>query len=85
MDTETARRTWNDPDVKGAREQSEGYLVNQIRAYLLTEEQRAKLHEWNISIEDLLNGRVAGEDQDQKYAYFFDAWNAVVGRKEFGF
>ncbi|MDP2662042.1 MAG: hypothetical protein Q8R28_15060 [Dehalococcoidia bacterium] len=64
---------------------SEAQLVEAIRGRLLTEEQRGKLYDWNLSIEDLLNGRVEGNDQDMKYAYFFDAWNAAIGRKVFGF
>ncbi len=64
---------------------SEPELVRFIKDRLLTDTQRARLAEWHVSVEDLLNGRVPGPGDEAKYAWFFDQWNAKLGRKEFGF
>lgn len=65
--------------------EEEYQLVKFIRQFLLTPEQKAKLEEWNITIEDILNGRIEGDLEGTKYNYFFDAWNEKLGKKAFGF
>jgi len=62
--------------------QDECYLVTAIKKYLLTEAERKRLFERDVSIEDLLNGRVEGDQGI--YAEMFDAWNALLGWREFG-
>lgn len=85
MTDQESQAYWYAQPQVDAREQDEHYLVSQIRHVLLTPEQKVKLNQWGISIEDLLNGRVEGRDQDEKYSYFFDAWNNRLGRREFGY
>jgi hypothetical protein len=65
--------------------EDERYLVNAIRNHLLTEEQRQQLFQRNISIEDILNGRVQGEDSEEFSNRLFSDWNAKLGWREFGF
>lgn len=62
----------------------ERYLVADIRDKLLTQGQRDLLYLNDLSVEDLLNGRVPSS-HNHLYAIFFDAWNAKIGRKVFGF
>ncbi len=60
----------------------EHWVVAAIKKHLLTEEQRKLMFEADISIEDLLNGRVQiGSDLVTK---IFNEWNAKLGRKQFG-
>lgn len=63
--------------------EEEYQLVNFIRRFLLTREQRDKLEEWDITVEDLLNGRIEGDFDGVKYNYFFEVWNAKLDRKAF--
>lgn len=61
---------------------SEEYLVAAIKRHLLTEDQRRRLYDLRLSIEDLLNGRVEGDQGI--YDEVFDVWNAALGWKAFG-
>ncbi len=55
-----------------------------IRRYLLSDEQRRELFERNLTVLDILNGRFTGEHKSFVYA-LFDVWNAMLGKKHFGF
>lgn len=60
----------------------ECYLVEAIKAFLLTEPQRKEMFDLNVSIEDVLNGRVG------KPAFtdnLFKQWNTVLGFKYFSY
>ena len=63
----------------------EEYLVAAIKRYLRTPEQKAMLDARDISIEDVLNGRIVGADQDDIYNTLFEDWNAKLGFRGFGF
>lgn len=63
----------------------EEYVVPLIKKYLRTPEQRATMNELDISIEDMLNGRVEGEAAQAFVAETFTAWNAKIGYKQFGY
>lgn len=62
----------------------EADLVADIRKYLLTKSQARELFSRGKSIEDLLNGRVSGDDLDRIYSKFFDEWNNKLGFVAFG-
>jgi Trp operon repressor len=62
---------------------AEEHTVRIIKQHLLTPDQRAKLAARFISIEDLLNGRVEGDQGI--YDEIFSVWNAKLGRRMFGF
>lgn len=62
--------------------QDDKYLVAAIKLYLITDGQRFRLYQRGVSLEDLLNGRVEGDQGI--YAEMFDAWNALLGWREFG-
>ena len=53
----------------------EQYLVDAIKKYLLTPEHKALLNSKDISIEDVLNGRIEGDDLQYIYKMLFDDWN----------
>jgi hypothetical protein len=61
----------------------EPYLVAAIKKYLRTPEQKAIMAARDITIEDLLNGRVEGDQSI--YDSIFKEWNATLGEKIFGF
>jgi hypothetical protein len=63
----------------------EHYLVAAIKKHLRTDEQRKALAEADISIEDMLNGRVANEAAMFVIDNIFNEWNAKLGHKAFGF
>lgn len=63
----------------------EEYLVAAIKTYLRTPEQKQFLDSRDISIEDVLNGRIEGEDQDEIYEQLHADWNAKLGFRGFGF
>ncbi len=62
----------------------ERYLVDAIKRYLLTPEQKALLNSRDISIEYYLNGRIEGEDQDEIYISLANDWNNKLGFPCFG-
>lgn len=62
---------------------NEGDTVGVIKRHLLTAEQWRKMSARTLSIEDLLNGRVEGDQGI--YDEVFGEWNAKLGRKLFGF
>lgn len=61
----------------------ERYQVRRIKAHLLTDDQRKKLFELNLSIEEMLNGEFSGKEEDQVHLIFND-WNVRLGRCVFG-
>ena len=67
---------------------SEQYSVAAIKRYLITPEQKAILNQHDVSIEDVLNGRV-DEDDWKDYETFrqalFADWNEKTGAHCFGF
>lgn len=63
----------------------EEYLVEAIKTYLRTEEQRQWLNNHDFSIEDVLNGRCLGEYIDVEIQeILFDPWNDILGFRAFG-
>jgi len=60
----------------------EEYTVAAIKQHLLSEEHRKLLYDRKLSIEDLLNGRVEGDQTI--YETIFADWNTKLGWKEFG-
>lgn len=62
----------------------EEYTVELIKRYLMPEALWALFAERHISIEDVLNGRVEGDDQQQLYDHIFHVWNSQLGRRAFG-
>ena len=62
----------------------EQYLVQGIRKHLLTQEQRLMLYEADLTVEDLLNGRYGGDEQDAIVDRIYSDWNARLGHKHFG-
>jgi len=63
----------------------EQYRVAAIEQYLQTEEQRLEMFNRHISIEKIMNGRVAGEDNHRFIDKLFSEWNAKLGFRCFGF
>ncbi len=61
----------------------ESHLVTAIRKHLLTPQQRRILADLNLSIEDILNGRVTGYSEWAVDA-IFDEWNVKLGFRHFG-
>ena len=64
---------------------NEGDLVNVIKTFLRTEEQRKWMSENDVSIEDILNGRTYDRHQKFIHEKLFPDWNLKVGKKSFGF
>lgn len=62
----------------------EEYVVPLIKKYLRTPEQAAQMFMFDITIEDALNGRVAGESAREFVYCMFAAWNAKLGTEQFG-
>lgn len=62
---------------------SEEYLVAAIKQYLRTPAQKIKLDAADISIEEMLNGRVAGSTNQALVRVIFDEWNEAAGEKWF--
>lgn len=71
-------------EFKEAASQDEHYLVSGIRRWLLTESQRFWLYQRDISIEDILNGRIPGGNPIEVLEMYAD-WNAKLGEHYFGF
>ena len=63
----------------------EYYLVEAIEMYLLTEEQRKRMFDANLTIEKILNGRFVSSDVGNVVQNILDEWNAKLGWKHFGF
>src|SRR3954462_1570481 len=62
----------------------EAYFVEAIKKHLRTPEQKAALDQADVSIEEILNGRV-GAQHSQLTQSLFTAWNAKLGFRHFGF
>lgn len=72
---------WHLWDENGEEE----YVVPLIKKYLRTDEQRQQMNAYDISIEDMLNGRVEGEEAQNFTALTFLDWNQKLGYKHFGY
>ncbi len=69
----------------GGEFHQETYLVQVIKKHLRTEDQRKLMFEHDFTIEDMLNGRVEGEEADAEVDPIFADWNAKLGHHAFGF
>jgi hypothetical protein len=63
----------------------EEYVVAAIKKHLRTEAQRQKMFEFDLSIEDILNGRFGIEAHDGFVSKMFTDWNKKLGTKVFGY
>ena len=61
----------------------EEYLVRAIRKQLLTPEQKQAMSSADLTIEDMLNGRV-NEQQEELVDSIFQEWNVFLGMDYFG-
>ena len=59
-------------------------LVRVIRDKVLTAKQREWLNSEDITIEDMLNGRVEGHAQQVGVDLIFITWNVYLGQNVFG-
>lgn len=62
----------------------ESYLVMAVKKHLRTPEQQLALAEVDVSIEDMVNGRVTGEHRALVNRIFCE-WNTKLGFSAFGF
>ena len=62
----------------------EEYVVPLIKKYLHTPGQVSQLFAMDATIEDALNGRIAGEENHEVIAAMFSDWNEKLGSKRFG-
>jgi len=62
---------------------SEEWLVKAIKENLRTPEQKSALDAADISIEDMLNGRVEGEEKHALVRRIFVQWNEVCEKELF--
>ena len=63
----------------------EEYVVPLIKKYLRTPGQASALYSMDATIEDCLNGRVAGGASWQVITHMFEDWNKKLGYHRFGF
>lgn len=63
---------------------SEHYLVEAIKKHLLTSTETTAMHADGFSIEDMLNGRVEGEEANKHKRVIFLRWNIKLGFTYFG-
>ena len=75
------KEQWNEECGFG---EDECYLVGAIKKHLLTPAQKEFLHQFDMTIEDLLNGRWPVHMGEFLQTHFFDEWNKILGWKEFG-
>lgn len=64
---------------------NEPQAIGLIKKHILTEPQRQLLFEHNMSIEDMLNGRIAGEERQAVEATIYAEWNTKLGYQAFGY
>lgn len=60
----------------------EHYLVKAIKLHLMSQSDKRIIEQQNSSIEDMLNGRVSGDNAWKRQMY--DRWNAFLGFRCFG-
>jgi hypothetical protein len=65
--------------------QEEADTVQIIRKQLLTQEDRKLMFDLDISVEDILDGRVEGEEADEASKLIMKHWNERLGMNIFGF
>lgn len=64
----------------------EHWQVQVIKKHLLTDAQRRQLQEWDLSIEDCLNGRIEMESSRNIYVCaMFENWNYKLRERIFGY
>lgn len=64
---------------------NEPQAIELIKKHILTEPQRQLLFDHNMSIEDMLNGRIAGEERQAVEATIYAEWNTKLGYQAFGY
>lgn len=69
----------------GGEFHEEEYLVGAINKHLRTNEDRALLYKHDISIEDILNGRVSGEERHKVVEDMMARWNIEIGAPHFSY
>ena len=63
----------------------EYYQIAAIEKYLLTEDQRKKMFDANLTIEKMLNGRYTNINKNEELVRgIYDEWNTKLGFKCFG-
>lgn len=72
-----------DWDEAKGYDSSEEQLILAIRRHLLEPAQRDGLHARDLTIADLLNGRVGDVEHQAYAASLFRDWNAKLGQNEF--
>jgi hypothetical protein len=70
---------WKDPNCEWYEE---SYLIEAIKKFLRTEEQRRELFELDLSIEDCMNGRYTTK-QSKRVRKIYKEWNKKLGFKAF--
>jgi hypothetical protein len=61
----------------------EEYVVPLIKKYLRTPEHKSMLDQLDITIEDMLNGRVEGAEKQEFTDALFAVWNQTLGYPHF--
>lgn len=74
------RESWDEACGFG---EDERYLVDAIKRFLRTEEQKQYLYEKDLTIADLLNGNHLADMTDELIEKFFKPWNDILGWKHF--
>lgn len=62
----------------------EEYVIPLIKSKLRTGAEKSMLDMLDISVEDMLNGRVEGTEKQDFVHALFDMWNQRLGYKHFG-
>lgn len=63
----------------------EHHEVAAIKRHLRTPEQKSWMHDNDISIEDMLNGRVEGFEAQRDTHVIFGEWNGKLGFTRYGY
>jgi hypothetical protein len=79
MDIEAVREFFKDQAKHGVH--SEHEVVRAIRKGLLSQEERQWMFDHDVTVEDMLNGRV--ENDPPEVHAMFVRWNEVLGFKAF--
>jgi hypothetical protein len=63
---------------------SEHYQVAAIKKHLRNAADKIIMDQHDFTIEDMLNGRIAGEERQSACALLFARWNSRLGYRHFG-
>lgn len=74
---------FTEPQWRRIVDDKENDLVIAIKMHLRTEPQRQWLHDHDLSLEDILNGRYPLKLASEVRIEFFKPWNDQLGWKEF--